>query len=356
MRGLTKRQPSVVSYIVCWPRGEAALGLRHDPGRAAHRLDAAGRERSPSPSWTARAALVDRLEAGGAEPVDGHARHLRRQAGEQHRHPRDVAVVLAGLVGGAHVDVVDPLGRRRCARPRRSCARRGRPGARSRARRRSRPSGCAPRRSRKPPPRPGIGPPPPYPGRVGFILGTMRSSCSSSACFFLIGHFYPGSGAELLDWKPTRSSEPRCSWRSTTSSRCSTRRTRCGVAGERRGATTKSCATRWSPRSASGCGPQPLRGVGGAALARALIVGCGCRGRLGAAASRTVGRCAGPAAGRCLAVIEAAGIEAAIADPVRPGTILDLVGDVAVVHWLLGSASGEPESSRPSTARGSSAP
>lgn len=41
--------------------------------------------------------------------------------------------------------------------------------------------------------------------------------------------------------------------------------------------------------------------------------------------------------------IEAAGAEAAIADPERPGTVLDLVGDVAVVYWLLGSARGEPE-------------
>jgi hypothetical protein len=37
------------------------------------------------------------------------------------------------------------------------------------------------------------------------------------------------------------------------------------------------------------------------------------------------------------------GIEPAVADPDRPGTLLDLVGDVAVVHWLLGSAQAEPE-------------
>ena len=42
------------------------------------------------------------------------------------------------------------------------------------------------------------------------------------------------------------------------------------------------------------------------------------------------------------AEIEAAGIEAAVADPGLPGTILDLVGDVAVIHWLLGDARGEP--------------
>lgn len=41
-----------------------------------------------------------------------------------------------------------------------------------------------------------------------------------------------------------------------------------------------------------------------------------------------------------LAAIEAAGIEAALADPERPGTVLDLVGDVAVVVLLLGSAEG----------------
>jgi uncharacterized protein YbjT (DUF2867 family) len=44
-----------------------------------------------------------------------------------------------------------------------------------------------------------------------------------------------------------------------------------------------------------------------------------------------------------LAAIEAAGIEAALADPDRPGTLLELVGDVAVVFYLLGSAAGDPE-------------
>lgn len=44
-----------------------------------------------------------------------------------------------------------------------------------------------------------------------------------------------------------------------------------------------------------------------------------------------------------LPAIEAAGIEAALADPERPGTLLDLVGDVAVLYLLLGSASGDAE-------------
>jgi uncharacterized protein YbjT (DUF2867 family) len=44
-----------------------------------------------------------------------------------------------------------------------------------------------------------------------------------------------------------------------------------------------------------------------------------------------------------LAAIEAAGIEPALADPESPGTVLELVGDVTAVYWLLGSAEGEDE-------------
>jgi len=80
-------------------------------------------------------------------------------------------------------------------------------------------------------------------------------------------------------------------------------------------------------------------------LARALIVGCGCRGRElgerllaeGWAVRGTSRREEG------LGAIEAAGIEPALADPDRPGTILELVGDVAVLVLLLGSVTGSDE-------------
>jgi uncharacterized protein YbjT (DUF2867 family) len=80
-------------------------------------------------------------------------------------------------------------------------------------------------------------------------------------------------------------------------------------------------------------------------MARALIVGCGCRGRElggrllaeGWAVRGTSRREEG------LAAIEAAGIEPAFADPDRPGTILELVDDVAVLVLLLGSAAGGEE-------------
>jgi uncharacterized protein YbjT (DUF2867 family) len=76
-----------------------------------------------------------------------------------------------------------------------------------------------------------------------------------------------------------------------------------------------------------------------------LIVGCGCRGRElgerllaeGWAVRGTSRRDEG------LAAIEAAGIEAALADPERPGSILELVNDVAVLVLLLGSAVGSNE-------------
>jgi uncharacterized protein YbjT (DUF2867 family) len=80
-------------------------------------------------------------------------------------------------------------------------------------------------------------------------------------------------------------------------------------------------------------------------VARALIVGCGCRGRElgeqllaeGWAVRGTSRREEG------LTAIEAVGIEPALADPDRPGTILELVNDVTVLVLLLGSLSGSEE-------------
>lgn len=80
-------------------------------------------------------------------------------------------------------------------------------------------------------------------------------------------------------------------------------------------------------------------------MARALIVGCGCRGRLLGGALLEAGWAVRGTSRRegGLAAIEAAGIEPALADPDRPGTILDLVADAALVVLLLGSATGGRE-------------
>ncbi len=80
-------------------------------------------------------------------------------------------------------------------------------------------------------------------------------------------------------------------------------------------------------------------------MARALIVGCGCRGRqLGGQLLREDWAVRGTSRrDEGLEAIAAAGIEPALADPDRPGTILELVSDVAVLVLLLGSASGGDE-------------
>jgi uncharacterized protein YbjT (DUF2867 family) len=79
-------------------------------------------------------------------------------------------------------------------------------------------------------------------------------------------------------------------------------------------------------------------------MARALIVGCGCRGRevgsaLVAGGWEVRGTTRDPAR---LGRIDAAGIEAVVADPAVVGTVLDQIEGVAIVFWLLGSAEGEP--------------
>jgi hypothetical protein len=79
-------------------------------------------------------------------------------------------------------------------------------------------------------------------------------------------------------------------------------------------------------------------------MARGLIVGCGCRGRVLGRRLRAAGwqvrGTSRTAAGA--ADVAAAGLEAAVADPDRAASVLEHIGDVTVVFWLLGSAHGEP--------------
>jgi nucleoside-diphosphate-sugar epimerase len=80
-------------------------------------------------------------------------------------------------------------------------------------------------------------------------------------------------------------------------------------------------------------------------VARALIVGCGCRGRhLG----RRLTDAGWPVRGTTrdpgnAEDIVSARLEAAVADPDRVASILDHAGDVTLVFWLLGSARGDPQ-------------
>ena len=77
-------------------------------------------------------------------------------------------------------------------------------------------------------------------------------------------------------------------------------------------------------------------------MARALIVGCGCHAtRLGVALAEGGWAVRGTSRTRAgVERISSAGLEGALADPDRVGTVLEHVGDVAVVVWALGEASG----------------
>jgi hypothetical protein len=81
-------------------------------------------------------------------------------------------------------------------------------------------------------------------------------------------------------------------------------------------------------------------------LARALIVGCGCRGRALGLRLRQAGwqvRGTSRDAGKAEA-LTAAGLPGHVADPDRVGTVLDEIADVALVFWLMGTATGERDS------------
>src|SRR6516164_2184099 len=100
-----KRQPMVVSKISA-EREKASPALPMTNG--ARVIDstppAMANSISPADGASSRA---DRIKARGAKPIDGLAGNRLRQARKQERHPRDVAVVLAGLVGAAEIDFVE---------------------------------------------------------------------------------------------------------------------------------------------------------------------------------------------------------------------------------------------------------
>jgi hypothetical protein len=80
-------------------------------------------------------------------------------------------------------------------------------------------------------------------------------------------------------------------------------------------------------------------------MARALIVGCGCRGQTLARALRADGlevRGTTRSSNR-LEDIEATGADGVVADPYRLATLTPLLEGVSVVVWPFGSASGTPD-------------
>ena len=179
----------------------------------------------------------------------------------------------------------------------------------------------------------------------------------------LLGNAYPGSGADLVDWKPTRSFEDEAQLeledvQQMMDAQNEMRRRRGAGRADRRGPRPDGRRGRGGARPARGARARGrrrprgrARGVGPAALAT-LQHGAGADRRLrlprpGARRAAARGRLAGArldaAIRRRRGAIAAAGIEAVVADPAVVGTVYDQLDGVTVVYWLLGSAAGPAE-------------
>ncbi|MNE26937.1 hypothetical protein D3C80_1203270 [compost metagenome] len=86
---------------------ERGVGLAHYQRRARHGFDAANQHQPGFTTADGASGAADGIQARTAQAVEGGARYADRQAGQQARHARDVAVVFTGLVGAAIDDVVD---------------------------------------------------------------------------------------------------------------------------------------------------------------------------------------------------------------------------------------------------------
>jgi uncharacterized protein YbjT (DUF2867 family) len=81
-------------------------------------------------------------------------------------------------------------------------------------------------------------------------------------------------------------------------------------------------------------------------MARFLIVGCGCRGQaltraLVGAGHIVRGTTRDPGK---VGAVEAAGAEAAVADPYRLASVMPLLDGASAVLWLMGTANGSADS------------
>jgi hypothetical protein len=86
---------------------EGLLRLAHDQRRARHRFDAAGNGELGLAATNGARGIADGVEPGCAQPIDGDPRNGIGQARQQQRHARNVAIVLAGLIGAAEHDLVE---------------------------------------------------------------------------------------------------------------------------------------------------------------------------------------------------------------------------------------------------------
>ena len=152
---------------------------------------------------------------------------------------------------------------------------------------------------------------------MDFILLTLGMVALIVGVLVLLARAYPGSGADLVDWRPTRSYEDEARLESEDIQQMieaqneirrrrgkpDLTRVRCIANGARGRGDTRAPAPPYDERLdelEDELGRLTARRRRGRSVARALIVGCGCRGpgARAAAASRPAGRSAGRRATR----------------------------------------------------------
>ena len=178
--------------------------------------------------------------------------------------------------------------------------------------------------------------------------------------FLAIGKWYPGSGAEQVDWRPTRSPEVEAELElddvdqmieaQNARRRASGRReiteddVRAQVAEDERWREELRRRARAARRRSAEDPPPAEAPPTATEVARVLIVGCGCRGRaLGAALAATGTRCAAPPAlAARLAGARGGGHRGGgcRSGPARHAHAA--AAGVTVVCWLMGSAEDSP--------------
>ena len=89
---------------------EGGRALGHDEWSAAHALDTAGDEHVPMARFDHSCRYVDGFKAGSAKSVHGAPRNSLWQTCQKGGHSGDVAIVLACLVRGSEIDLVDRRG------------------------------------------------------------------------------------------------------------------------------------------------------------------------------------------------------------------------------------------------------
>ena len=96
--------PANRRVLQLWRSRESCLGFAEHKWRARHTLDAARNNARESTAPYTESSLRYGFQPACAQAVDRDTGHALAEAGQQNRHARDIAIVLAGLIGATQHD------------------------------------------------------------------------------------------------------------------------------------------------------------------------------------------------------------------------------------------------------------